>query len=186
MKTKKIFCNIQFTGLHKQTTLLSIGIISDCGRGFYAEFTDYNKDQVTPWIKDNVMPSLYKDTDITPPVESYIISTTQDIKTILIKWLDDVREGKDIEFVFDCGWYNFILMIDLISGEATTMPSWILPVYTDVNNLIADKLDIHPAEAFDVSRRELLKRFTGIDFKPNSYCSAYEAYVIKSIHDKIS
>ena len=52
---KKIFFDCEFTGLHKNTTLISIGLISDCGKTFYAEFTDY---QVDDWIRDNVISKL--------------------------------------------------------------------------------------------------------------------------------
>ena len=50
---KKIFFDCEFTGLHKNTTLISIGLISDCGKTFYAEFTDYDKGQVDDWIKQS-------------------------------------------------------------------------------------------------------------------------------------
>jgi len=42
MKTK-IFFDTEFTGLHQNTTLISIGLISECGKTFYAELTDYDK-----------------------------------------------------------------------------------------------------------------------------------------------
>jgi hypothetical protein len=41
MSKTKIFFDTEFTGLHQGTTLISIGLISECGKTFYAEFTDY-------------------------------------------------------------------------------------------------------------------------------------------------
>jgi hypothetical protein len=58
MKTTKLFFDCEFTGLHQNTTLISIGIISECGKTFYAEFTDYDKSQVDGWIKTNVIDKL--------------------------------------------------------------------------------------------------------------------------------
>ena len=55
---KKLFFDTEFTGLHKDTTLVSIGIVSDCGRTFYAESTDYDEKQIDNWIHDNVMNRL--------------------------------------------------------------------------------------------------------------------------------
>lgn len=49
----KVFFDTEFTGLHKNTTLISIGLISEDRRIFYAELTDY-------MIKSNVMIGLKK------------------------------------------------------------------------------------------------------------------------------
>jgi len=58
MKTTKIFFDTEFTGLHQNTTLISLGMISECGKTFYAEFTDYDKSQVDDWIRENVVEKL--------------------------------------------------------------------------------------------------------------------------------
>lgn len=54
-----LFFNTEFTGLHKNTTLISLGIVSDCGKRFYAEFEDYDENQCNEWIKENVLKNLY-------------------------------------------------------------------------------------------------------------------------------
>ena len=60
----KIFFDTEFTGLHKNTTLISIGLIDENGRTFYAEFTDYDKSQCDDWIKEHVIDNLlYKHFD---------------------------------------------------------------------------------------------------------------------------
>lgn len=48
-KTKKIF-DAEFTGLQNGATLISIGAISECGKTFYAELTDFNLLQVDEWV----------------------------------------------------------------------------------------------------------------------------------------
>ena len=53
-----IYFDTEFTGLHKNTTLISIGLIDENGRTFYAEFTDYDKSQVDDWILVNVIEHL--------------------------------------------------------------------------------------------------------------------------------
>ena len=54
----KIFFDTEFTGLHQNTTLISIGLISDCGKTFYAEFNDYDKSQIDDWLQTNVINNL--------------------------------------------------------------------------------------------------------------------------------
>jgi uncharacterized protein YprB with RNaseH-like and TPR domain len=39
MKNTKLFLDTEFTGLHQNTTLISIGLIADTGDTFYAELT---------------------------------------------------------------------------------------------------------------------------------------------------
>ncbi len=55
----KIFFDTEFTGLHKNTTLISIGLISEDRRCFYAELTDYDEKQCDDWIEENVLKHLY-------------------------------------------------------------------------------------------------------------------------------
>lgn len=53
-----LFMDEEFTGLHKDTTLISLGIVSEDGKRFYAEFTDYDEMQCNQWINDNVINNL--------------------------------------------------------------------------------------------------------------------------------
>lgn len=51
LKRKKLFLDTEFTGLTKGTTLVSLGIVSgdtsmDVQKSFYAEFTDFDEEQV--------------------------------------------------------------------------------------------------------------------------------------------
>jgi len=54
-----LFFDTEFTGLHQNTTLISIGIVSEDNKKFYAEFADFDIDQCNNWIKENVLRNLY-------------------------------------------------------------------------------------------------------------------------------
>ena len=54
-----IYFDTEFTGLHKDTTLISIGLVTENGDTFYAEFDDYDKTQCNDWIQENVINNLY-------------------------------------------------------------------------------------------------------------------------------
>ena len=41
MAKKKIFFDLEFTGLHKLTTAISVGLVCEDGKKFYAECTDF-------------------------------------------------------------------------------------------------------------------------------------------------
>ena len=53
-----IYFDTEFTGLRKDTSLISIGLIDSDGRTFYAEFTDYDRSQIDKWIRQNVINNL--------------------------------------------------------------------------------------------------------------------------------
>lgn len=57
LNEKDIF-DTEFTGLHQNTTLVSIGLVSDEGERFYAELTDYDETQCDDWITKNVLDHL--------------------------------------------------------------------------------------------------------------------------------
>ena len=54
----KVYYDAEFTGLNRNTDLISIGLVSEYGNYFYAEFIDYDKTKITPWIRDNVIRNL--------------------------------------------------------------------------------------------------------------------------------
>ena len=54
-----VYFDTEFTGLHKGTTLISIGLIASNGKKFYAEIVDYDRSQVNDWIKENVINNLW-------------------------------------------------------------------------------------------------------------------------------
>ena len=57
-KKTKVFFDCEFTGLHQNTTLISIGLIAETGQTFYAELTDYDKSQIDEWLQTNVIDNL--------------------------------------------------------------------------------------------------------------------------------
>lgn len=54
-----LFFDCEFTGLRKSTTLISLGIVAEDGRKFYAEFVDFDVSQCDDWIKKNVISNLF-------------------------------------------------------------------------------------------------------------------------------
>lgn len=57
----KIFLDSEFTGFSKDSTLISIGLVTEDNIGFYAEFTDYDKMQIDDWLQTNVLNNLIGD-----------------------------------------------------------------------------------------------------------------------------
>ena len=184
----KIFFDTEFTGLHANATLISIGMISENNRKFYAEFTDFSREQVDDWIKDNVINNLlFKDVinDVSAakvmPLEDslVVLGNKQFIRMHLLKWLESFEDT--IQFVSDVCHYDMVLLIDLLAGHALNLPEYISPVCHDINQDIAYLLNITDREAFDLNREEL----AGITDNIAKHNALFDAKVIKAIFDKL-
>ena len=185
----KIFFDTEFTGLHKNTTLISIGLIDENNRSFYAEFTDYDKSQCDDWIKEHVIDNLlYKlfDKEGEPNTISifgnkyYAKGDKRYVKNQLTEWLS---EYDNIELVSDVCHYDMVLFIDLF-GTAFDLPQNVNPACHDINQDIARYYEISEKEAFDFSREELLQN-NAIVIEGDKHNSLYDAKVIKTIYEII-
>ncbi len=118
----KLFLDTEFTGLHQNTTLISIGIIAESGISFYAEFNDYDKSQVTPWIEQNVISHL-----------NYAGQQPRaEIVEALKIWL---AQFEVIEIWSDCLAYDWVLFCELFGG-AMNLPKNIYYIPFDLCTLM--------------------------------------------------
>jgi len=178
----KIFFDTEFTGLHKNTTLISIGLVSELGNSFYAELTDYDELQIDNWLKNNIINNLSKnEEDLKTFADHTIKGNSVNVAKVLLNWLD---QFDTIEWYSDVSHYDFVLLIDLLFGNALNMKKGCSAVCHDINQDIATYLSITETEAFDMSREKILKR-SNISIKGNKHNSIYDAFVIKAIYKLI-
>lgn len=181
----KIFFDTEFTGLHKGTTLISIGCIAEDGKTFYAEFNDYAENQCDEWIKDNVLVNLtWKGQHNSNRVflnnfgNVQMLGDRQYVAEKLAEWLSDYES---VQFISDVCHYDMVLLIDLF-GTAFDLPAGVCASCHDINQDIAQSLDCTDAEAFYKSRESLIRDICIVGSKHNAL---YDAKVIKAIYDKI-
>lgn len=89
------FFDTEFTGLRKDTTLISIGIVSDTGDRFYAELTDYNESMCDEWIEKNVLDHLIlsgnadlEESMAADNKTTTVIGSKEDVRRELMEWLE--------------------------------------------------------------------------------------------------
>ena len=179
-----LFFDTEFTGLHKGTTLISIGIVDDKGRTFYAEFADYDGGQVDEWVKQNVIHNLlwnnYKLIDSMTTDKRGIKGTTSDVSKALQEWLSNYEK---VQFISDVCHYDFVLLLDLLVPDALRLPDNISMYCHDINQDIAKYFGISDREAFDKNREKLC----GIpDGDGNKHNSLWDAKVIKKVYEVIN
>ncbi|QXN70056.1 hypothetical protein INTERNEXUS_15 [Bacillus phage vB_BspM_Internexus] len=177
----KIFFDTEFTGLHQETSLISIGLVAENGRSFYAEFNDYNKDQVDEWLQENVIDKLLYNgynqfNNFKSNRDDYTVTmkgNSKEIKEALETWLEQFDY---IDMWSDCLSYDWILFNNLF-GSAFDIPDNINYIPFDICTLFKI-LDIDP----DINREE----YIGLPFSENKHNALHDAKVIKECYYKLN
>lgn len=180
-----IYFDTEFSGLHKDTTLISMGLVSENGKELYLEFTDYDKTQCDDWIKENVLNNTIMEgnssvTDIVLDEMDYRKGDKQTLKGVLLHWLS---QFDSVELVSDVCHYDMVLFIDVF-GTAFDLPKNVCPVCYDINTDIAKEYNVALVDAFDMNREMLLEEFDKV-VKGSKHNSLYDAKVIKEIYNAI-
>lgn len=230
-----LFFDTEFTGLRKDTTLISLGIVSDDGRKFYAECCDYDRNQCDDWVLENVISNLYLSEPMYEqeaqefvrknstgsrkawipyerPKSSFITTNKKEYlneKVYLVfnavedengnrnvfgdkEWVtyhlkDWISQFDSVQFVSDVCHYDFVLLIDLLTGGGTALdlPENISPVCIDLNPNIAFHYVLSDKAAFDKSREEIVMELCGFKVEGRKHNALYDAEVIKAIFEEV-
>ena len=219
MKTKLLFFDMEFTALSPDAQLISLGIVSDCGKSLYCEFSDYDINRCDEWVKENVVGKLKmygKQEDYIDETLQYsnyeVLSIMRGIRVHLANWITQFSDYQ-IQFVCDCGTYDWYWMVQLLAEWETTgneqgfigqcptcsqegilnyrtglpkLPTNISPVPEDLNDLIARVKGISVREAFDLNREEMVKeKLTCKYIQSGQHNALFDADVIKEIYQKL-
>lgn len=179
----RIYFDTEFTGLHQNTNLISIGFVSENNKCFYAEFDDYDKNQVTDWVKDNVIDNLFHtkyDNDYNTP-SYYHYGNTAHIKGKLKEYF---AKFDDVEIWSDCLSYDWVLFNTLLADYTNGYPQ--LP--KNINYIPFDICTLFKLKGIDpdISREEFvkddIKKYFDKEVKHNSL---FDAIVIKLCYEKL-
>lgn len=160
----KVFFDTEFTGLHKDTTLMSIGLIDEEGETFYAELSDYDDTQVDDWLRHNVIANFWGG--------EHIMNSEQ-LKDALTEWLADYDS---VEIWSDCIAYDWVLFNNIF-GSAFDIPKNVYYIPFDICTLMKIK-GVNP----DISREEYAN-FTDTTAKHNAL---HDAIIIKKCYERLT
>ena len=196
MRTK-LFIDLEFTGLHQATTPISLGIISECGKTFYAEFTDYDRSQLNDWLEENIIPNTW--VAVHEPITSmgevvgdsrwadvHVFGSSDYIKPFLEKWL---LQFEKIVIWSDCLAYDWVLF-NQIWGHAFSIPENIYYIAMDIctvfemNNIDPDisREEYCEIETFREERTKVLYN----DFKSVKHNALWDAFIIRECYNKLT
>jgi hypothetical protein len=175
----KVFFDTEFTGLHQNTSLISIGCVADDGRTFYAEFSDYDRDQVNDWIQENVIANLSlanhydgRYWSLPGPLDEAHYGPKPRAAASLRRWLAGL--GEPVEMWSDCLAYDWVLFCDLFGG-AFQIPECVYYIPFDLSTLLKVK-GVDP----DVNREE----YAEVSGGAQKHNALWDARVIKACYLK--
>ena len=166
---KLAFIDTEFTGEHGKTTLVSIGIVTLNNKKLYITLNDYNKSQVTPWLKKNVLSKINHKNSISSfeaykKISKFLKSYAKNDK------INIVSAGKisDISLLFDLYRYkkknkNFHWLHDL-------------PKYLN-HNFHLDLNTMFYFANLNVTNRE---KFANLKLKIDKHNALYDAIIVRS------
>jgi len=188
-----IYFDTEFTGLHQNTTLISIGCVSADDKTFYAELDDFYRTQVDDWIRDNVIKNLLFDEPKVgeqnpytatraydnPPGKdihkSYNVKMRTNMEKLRVELTQWLAQFDAVEMWSDCLAYDWVLF-NQIYGHAFNIPKVVFYIPYDICTLMKIK-GVDP----DVSREE----FAGIDTGMPKHNSLHDALIIKACYEKL-
>ena len=177
-KPVQIFMDLEFTGLHQCTSLVSLALVTINGISFYAEFTNYDQSQIDNWLQEHVIDNLYLFPKQTEGYEinnhnTTVKGTKEYVLSYLQKWL---KQFSKIEIWSDCLAYDWVLFCELFGG-ARNLPKNIYYIPFDI--CTAFKIaGIDP----DISREEFAETSTN---KEKHNC-LWDAKIIRNCYLKLS
>ena len=115
-----LFLDTEFTGLHQQATLISLALVAENGRAFYAEFTDYDASQCDDWVQQHVLAHTrwLREPDPTPGrwqeyALTLCLGDRAGVRLAVEDWLGQFNR---LEIWADCPAWDWVLFCELFGG----------------------------------------------------------------------
>lgn len=196
----RVFFDTRYTGPHKNTTLISIGLVDEVGRSFYGEFSDYYEEMCDKWTElkiikylkfrnSNKKTWLERDTD---NWEAY--GPIEHIRAALQSWL---LAYSSVDLVSDKCYYNMVLFIDMF-GYSWDIPASIgVPICHDINQDIARYFSRTEREVSYFQRNDIIEAYNLKMMRSwpekcieiscdNMFSSLYSAMMIREVYSIVN
>ena len=183
-KNTKLFVDLEFTGLHRLSTPISLGIISEDGASYYAEFTDYDQEQVTNFIRSQILSKLkikeydiYNDYD--PQANDVFVKGNSElIRESLVEFLSRYPNG--VEIWLDSPAFVWSMFLEILGGYRN-LPKNLEILPYDLHT--ACKLYGYDSRSTD-SRKEMIESYSEL-YEPNENNALNDAKINLALYKKL-
>lgn len=173
--TKKVFFDAEFTGEHQFSSLVSIGMVGENTESCYICFNGYEKNQVTVWLKENVLKDITHEKKF-----SY-----QEGFNLIKKWLENYSNGELVSLVSMGKTLDLVLFFQLWHLDYPEKKYfhnlYCLPHYLNHSKhydlatlMMATNIDP------DIDRETIVT----IKEKHNRHNALYDAKIVKKVYEK--
>ena len=122
----QLFLDTEFTGLHQQARLISLGLCAESGAAFYAELAGLDLAALDPWVGDHVVPQTRWLSRPGAPREwvqegelTAGFDAAPGVARALTDWLG---RWSRVEVWADCLAYDWVLFCELFGGARALPP----------------------------------------------------------------
>lgn len=184
----RIYFDTEFTGLQQYTSLISIGLISETGKTFYAELTDYKKPLVDHWIQNRVVDNLRlndfpdNSSNASPQTGYEVKGDAKYVADLLADWLvlfSDKGKDDSVEMWSDCLAYDWMLFCQLW-GHAFYIPKVVYYIPFDLSTALKLR-----GEDPDVNREQFAFGTVTGEMVKQKHNALWDAKVIKACIEKL-
>ena len=179
----RLYYDAEFTSLTREGALISMAFVSEGSHTFYAEFSDYPKDQVTPWVAEHVLSRLiYQSKNSHIEKGKTHVSVKGNAKTVTREFCLWIKAFGAIEIYGDCPSYDWVFFCDLF-GSALNIPESIYYIPFDLATALRFR-GIDP----DIDREAFVAGRLGEDFVEalkrtvlGKHNALYDALILKNM-----
>jgi DNA polymerase III epsilon subunit-like protein len=171
---KLVFIDSEFTGEHGKATLVSLGLITLDNKKLNITFNDYDKSQVTKWLKNNVLSKINKKKSIDSKSAYKKVS----------KFLKNYSKGHKIHLVSAGKTLDIVLLFDLYKyAKCKKKFHWLhdLPKY--LNHSL--HLDLNTMIFFSKFKNVRRIKLANLKIKKKEHDALYDATVIRACFLKL-
>lgn len=127
-----IFLDTEFTDFpESECDLISIGLVADDGREFYAELTDYRQEACSDFVRQVVLPLLKQH-------KSTVVGNQYSVAKELNEWLKHYNEVVTICFDYNTDWALMAKILLLLPEEELSQNIQAKNIWGDLDKMALD------------------------------------------------
>jgi hypothetical protein len=172
---KKVFFDTEFTRAGMNTSLVSIGFVTENNESLYLELSDFDQTQITPWLEDNILCHL----------EGIGVSRGKAVG-IIEDWLGRVGCNSTIQLISAGKSFDLMLLFDLWAEveEGSTLRTWRdrIPEFLD-HKWHMDLDTIFALRGIDPQLDRV--KYSNYQFEGIQHHSLFDALIVKACWEKL-